>query len=62
MFYIFIPGEYKVQYDVIVDAWLGQIIVTGCEVGIVLFTQRMAAVKRYAVRMFMSNRISIPKG
>ena len=31
--------------DVIVDAWLGQIVDTGCEVGIVLFTQMMPAIK-----------------
>ena len=33
-----------IKYNVIVDAWLGQIVVTGYEVGIVLFTQMMAAV------------------
>ena len=31
----------NIKCNVIVDAWLGQILVTGCEVGIFLFTQTM---------------------
>ena len=42
----------NIKCDVIVDAWLGQILVTGCEVGIFLFTQTMPAIKLYPVRMF----------
>ena len=48
----------NIKCDAIVDAWLGQIVVTGCEVGIVLFTQTMPAVKLYPV----SNKISLPRG
>ena len=48
--------------DFIVDEWLSQIVVTGCEVGIVLFTQTMAAIKRYPVQVFVSNKITIPRG
>ena len=29
----------NIKYDVIVNVWLGQIVVTGCEVEIVLFIQ-----------------------
>ena len=39
----------KYKYDVIVDAWLGQIVDIGCEIGIVLFTQIMPAIKLYPV-------------
>ena len=44
------------------DAWLGQIVVTCCEVGIVQFTQTMPAVKLYPVQVFVSNKISILRG
>ena len=30
----------NIKCDGIVDAWLGQTVVTGCEVGIYLFTQQ----------------------
>ena len=33
----------NIKCNVIVDAWLGQILVTGCEVGIFLFTQNNAS-------------------
>ena len=46
--------EYKC--NVIVDAWLGQILVTGGEVGIFLFTQTMPAIKLYPVQVFVSNK------
>ena len=52
----------NIKYDVIVDAWLGQLIATGCEVGMVLFTQTMPAVKLYPVQVFVSNKISTPRG
>ena len=42
----------NIKCNVIVDAWLGQILVTGCEVGIFLFTQAMPAT------VFVSNKIS----
>ena len=45
----------NIKCDVIVDAWLGQIVVTDGEVGIFLFTQTMPAVKLYHVQVFMSN-------
>ena len=48
--------------EVIVDAWLGQIVVTGCEVGIFLFTQTMPAIKLYPVQVFVSNKISTLRG
>ena len=58
-----IPGKNdEKKYDVIVDAWLGQIVVTGCEVGIVLFIQTMAAVKRYPVQLFVSIESAYPRG
>ena len=44
--------------NVIVDAWLGQILVTGCEVGTFIFTQTMPAIKLYPVQVFVSNKIS----
>ena len=47
-----------IKCNVIVDAWLGQILVTGCEVGIYLFTQKMPAIKLYPVRVFVSNKMS----
>ena len=34
----------NIKCNVIVDAWLGHILVTGCEVGIFLFTQTMPAI------------------
>ena len=46
----------NIKCDVIVDSWLGQIVDTGCEVGIVLFTQTMPAVKLYPVQVFVSNK------
>ena len=42
----------NIKCNIIVDAWLGQILVTGCEVGIFLFTQTMTAT------VFVSNKIS----
>ena len=48
----------NIKCNVIVDAWLGQILVTGCEVGIFLFTQTMPAIKLYPVQVFASNKIS----
>ena len=36
----------NVKSNIIVAAWLDQKVVTGCEVGILLCTQRMAAVVR----------------
>ena len=47
---------------VYIVAWLILIVVASCEVRIVLFTQMMAVVKRYPVQVFLSIRISIPKG
>ena len=55
---LFLEKVMNIKCDAIVDAWLGQIVVTGCEVGIVLFTQTMPAVKLYPV----SNKISLPRG
>ena len=49
----------NIKCNVIVDAWLEQ-IVTGCEVGIFLFTQTMPAIKWYPVQVFLSNKISTP--
>ena len=53
-----IPGKSDELHEVcvIVDARLGQIFVTGCEVGIVLFTQTMPAIKLYPVQVFVSNK------
>ena len=48
----------NIKSNVIVDAWLGQILVTGYEVGIFLFTQTMPAIKLYPVQVFVSNKIS----
>ena len=48
----------NIKCNVIVDAWLGQIHVTGCEVGIFLFTQTMPAIKLYPVQVLVSNKIS----
>ena len=49
----------NIKCNVIVDAWLGQILVTGCEVGIFLFTQTLSAIKLYPVQVvFVSNKIS----
>ena len=40
----------KINCNVVVDAWLLQIVVTGCEVGIFfLFTQTMLAIELYHV-------------
>ena len=41
---------------------LGQILVTGCEVGIILFTQTMPAIKLFPVQVFVSNKISTNGG
>ena len=43
--------------EVIVAAWLDQKVVTGYEVRIFLCIQRIAAIKRYPVQIFVSNRI-----
>ena len=40
----------NIKCDVIVDAGLGLIVDTGCEVRIVLYTQTMPAVKLYPVK------------
>ena len=48
----------NIKCNAIVDAWLGQILVKGCEVGILLFTQTMPAIKLYPVQVFVSNKIS----
>ena len=45
-----------IKCDVSVDAWLGQIVVKGCEVGIVLLTQTMPVIKLYPVQVFVSNK------
>ena len=46
-----------------VDAWLGQIVVTGCEVGIFLLAQAMPAIRLYPpIQVFVSNKISTPRG
>ena len=39
----------NMKSDVIVSAWLEQIAVTDCDVGIVSYTQKMAVVKKYLV-------------
>ena len=41
----------NIKCDVIVDAWLDQIVGTGCEVGIALFTLAMPATKLYPVQV-----------
>ena len=47
------PGKMmNIKSNVIIDAWLGQILVAGCEIGIFLFTQTMPA------SVFVSNNIS----
>ena len=48
----------NIKCNVNVDTWLGQILVTGCEVGIFLFTQTMPAIELYPVQVFVSNKIS----
>ena len=48
----------NIKCNVIVDAWPGQIIVTGCEFGILLFTLAIPAIKLYPVQVFVSNTIS----
>ena len=48
----------NIKCNIIVDACLGQILVTGCEVGIFLFTQTMPATKLYPVQVIVSNKIS----
>ena len=48
----------KIKYNVIVDAWLWQILVTGCVVGIFLITQTMPAIKLNPVQVYVSNKIS----
>ena len=53
-------SEKSDEYKVIVDACLVRIVITGCEVGIFLFTQTMPAL--YPVQMFMSNKIRIEGG
>ena len=39
----------NIKCNIIVDAWLGQFLVTGCEVGIFLFIQTLSAIKLYPV-------------
>ena len=39
----------------------GQTVVTGFEVGIVLFTQTMPAIKFYPVQVFVSNKLAYPR-
>ena len=39
-----------------------RLVGTGYEVGIVLFTQTMPAIKLYPVQVFVSNIISTPRG
>ena len=51
----------NIKCNVIVDEWLGQILVTGCEVGFFLYTQTMPAIKLYPVQVFVSNKISIQR-
>ena len=46
----------NIKCNVIVDARLGKILVTGCEVEIFLFTQTMPAIKLYPVQVFVSNK------
>ena len=41
----------NIKCSVIVDEWLGLIVVTGCEVGIFLFTQTTPAIKLYPVQV-----------
>ena len=48
----------KINYDVVVDALLGQIVGTGCKLKIFLFAQMMVAIKRYPVQVLMS-RVAI---
>ena len=49
----------NIKCNIIVDAWLVQILVTGCEVGIFLFIQTLSAIKLYPVQVvFVSNKIS----
>ena len=48
----------NIKCNIIVDACVGQILVTGCEVGIFLFTQTMPAIKLYPVQVIVSNKIS----
>ena len=50
----------NIKCNVIVDVWLGQIVVIGCEVVIFLFAQTMPAIKLYPVQVFASNKISTP--
>ena len=52
----------NIKCNVIVDAWLGQIVDTGCEVRIGLYTQTMPAIKLYPVPVFVSNKLSTPRG
>ena len=44
----------NIKCDVIVYACLGKLVDRDCEVGIVLFTQTMPAVKLYPVQVFVS--------
>ena len=46
----------NIKCDVIVYTWLGLFVDTGCEVGIVLFTQTMPAIKLYPVQVYVSNK------
>ncbi len=51
----------NIKCNVIVDAWQGKIVVTGCEVWIFLFTQTMPVIKLYPVQVLVSNKISTPR-
>ena len=50
----------NINCNITVEAWLGQIVVTGCEVGNFLITKTMPAIKLYPVQVFVSNKISTP--
>ena len=52
----------NIKCNVIVDAWLGQILVTGCEVGIFLFTQTLSAIKLYPVQVVLCQIKSAHRG
>ena len=52
----------NIKCNIIVDAWLGQILVTGCVVGIFPFIQTLSAIKLCPVQVvFVSNKISIQR-
>ena len=51
----------NIKCTIIVEAWPRHILVTGCEVGIFLFTQTMPAIRLYPVQVFVSYKIGIPR-